>query len=235
MRQGAVGHVHLVRHEGRTAVRKRLPDPGRHRTELVALGALAGHGLPVPEVLDVGADSITMTRMPGTRLDEVGADDRLHGLRASGSLLRRLHRVPPPAGLPEAPDDAGIIRRYRAAGGPPLPLTVPRRGDAVFCHGDWTDGNLLAQDGGIAGIVDWEAAHVGDPLRELARAAWGASRKDRRSFDVLVEAYGADPVRVREWVPIHAAELWLWFAEAGPPEYLQQLTVELVDRPRGDV
>jgi aminoglycoside phosphotransferase (APT) family kinase protein len=101
----------------------------------------------------------------------------------------------------------------------------------VFCHGDWTDGNLLVSGGRVTGVVDWEAAHAGDPLRELARAAWGAARKDPRSAEAVIDAYGADAERVRAWYPIHAAELWLWFAHAGPPEYLAQLTAELRDWP----
>ncbi|MDF2509001.1 MAG: hypothetical protein K0Q52_2860, partial [Microbacterium sp.] len=40
--------------------------------------------------------------------------------------------LPAPAGLPAAPDDAEIIRRYREAGGPPLPLTIPPSSGAVF-------------------------------------------------------------------------------------------------------
>ena len=39
--------------------------------------------------------------------------------------------------------------------------------------------------------------------------------------------YGADPAAVRAWFPVHAAELWLWFADAGPPAYLTQLTADL--------
>ena len=175
----------------------------------------------------MGPESILMTLMPGERLDSGSADLRLARLQASATWLRRLHERRPPAGLPPSPDDAAIIRRYRAAGGPPLPLVIPPAGPRVFCHGDWTDGNLLAVGTDITAIVDWEAAHLGDPLRELARAAWGASLKDVRSIDALVLGYGADPARVRAWFPIHAAELWLWFAEAGPPEYLEQLTQKL--------
>lgn len=103
----------------------------------------------------------------------------------------------------------------------------------MFCHGDWTDGNLLAVDARITAVIDWEASHLGDPLRELSRAAWAAARKDPRSFDALVFAYGAEPAAVRAWLPIHAAELWLWFAEAGPPAYLEQLTGELRNWPHG--
>ena len=172
-----------------------------------------------------------MTRMPGERLDAVDPEIRLLGLERSASLLRRLHELPQPRGLPDAPDDELIVRRYRDAGGPPLPLAIPRTERLTFCHGDWTDGNLLAVDGDITAVVDWEAAHLGDPLRELSRAAWGASRKDPRSFDALVSAYGADPGEVTAWCAIHAAELWLWFAEAGPPEYLDQLTADLLRWP----
>lgn len=228
MRQGAVGHVRLVERDGRTLVEKRMTDAARHDTEFLALTALADVNLPTPEIVEASPGSILMTRMPGDRLDSVGADERLAGLGASGGLLRRLHAVRPPDGLSNAPDDALIVRRYRDADGPALPFIVPPAElPSVFCHGDWTDANLLATDGAITGIVDWERAHLGDPMRELSRAAWAASRKDPRSVDLLVATYGADPDRVKDWFPIHAAELWLWFLEAGPPEYLTQLTAEL--------
>lgn len=227
MHQGAVGSVRRVERGGRSLVEKRMSDPARHRTEVVALRALARAGLPVPEVVEATPGSILMTFMPGERLDGMGADERLERLRGSATLLRRLHGMAPPRGLPSAPDDASIIRRYREAGGPALPLTIPPVHRAVFCHGDWTDGNLLAIDGTVTAVIDWEAAHAGDPIREVSRAAWGAARKDPRSFETIVDAYGADPERVRAWSAIHAAELWLWFSEAGPPEYLEQLTGEL--------
>ena len=227
MRQGAVGAVRLVERGGRRLVEKRLSDPARHDNELRALRALVGSGLPVPEVVEEQPAAILMTELPGARLDDTDAEARIAGLRASAPLLRALHRLAAPEDLLPAPDDATIIERYRAAGGPRLPLRIPPSSGVVFCHGDWTDGNLLAQHGRVSGIVDWEAAHCGDPLRELARAAWGAARKDPRSERALIDGYGADPDRVRAWYPMIAAELWLWFAEAGPPEYLAALCVEL--------
>lgn len=227
MRQGAVGTVRLVERDGRRLVEKRLSDPLRHDNELRALRALADSGLPVPQVIEERPGVILMTALPGSRLDDSDADTRIACLRASSPLLRALHELDVPEGLLPAPDDAAIIERYRAADAPPLPLVVPPASGVVFCHGDWTDGNLLAQHGRITAIVDWEAAHHGDPVRELARAAWGASRKDPRSERALIDGYGADPTRVRAWYPVHAAALWLWFAEAGPPEYLAELTAEL--------
>ena len=228
MQQGAVGQVRVTERCGRPVVEKRFRNRSRQEVEVEALRALAGRGLPVPDLVEVGTESLLMTLMPGERLDSGSADLRLARLSASAICLRRLHEHPAPRGLPPAPDDASIIRRYRAAGGPPLPLVVPPATPAVFCHGDWTDGNLLAVGTDITAIIDWEAAHRGDPLRELSRAAWGASLKDVRSIDALVSGYGADPAAVRAWFPIHAAELWLWFTEAGPPEYLEQLTGKLL-------
>lgn len=228
MRQGAVGQVRIVDHDGNALVEKRMTDPLRHHTEVRALRALHGSGLPVPEVMADEPGSILMTLMPGDRLDAGSAEQRLELLARSMPLMRRLHETPPPDGLAPAPDDASVVQRYRASGGPPLPLTIPSSRSRVFCHGDWTDGNVLAVDGEITAVIDWEAAHVGDPIRELSRAAWGASLKDERSFDVVVDAYGADRDAARAWAPIHAAELWLWFAEAGPPEYLADLTERLL-------
>jgi hypothetical protein len=212
-------------------VEKRFADPSRGEVEVLALRALADQDLPVPELLEVGPESIVMTLMQGERLDSGDADLRLERLRTSAPVLRRLHARRPPAGLPSGPDDALIVDRYRAAGGPPLPLVIPTTGRPTFCHGDWTDGNLLATGSAITAVLDWEAAHVGDPLRELSRAAWGASLKDVRSIEALVEGDDADPAEVTAWFPLHAAELWLWFAEAGPPEYLHQLTEKLTRWP----
>ncbi len=229
MRQGAVGAVRRVEAEGRRLVEKRMTDPARHDNEVRALQALAHVDLPTPELVDETPGVIVMTEMPGVRLDDVDRQTRLAGLRASAPLLRRLHESELPDGLLPAPDDAAIVERYHAAGGPALRLTVPPASGLAFCHGDWTDGNLLSVEGRITAVVDWEAAHIGDPIRDLSRAAWGAGRKDPRSSDALIAAYGADPAVVHAWDAIHAAELWLWFAEAGPPEYLAELTRELRD------
>ena len=38
----------------------------------------------------------------------------------------------------------------------------------VLVQGDTGPGNFLAEDGRVTGIVDWEFAHVGDPMADLA-------------------------------------------------------------------
>jgi len=232
MRQGAVGYVEVVECRGRSVIEKHLTDSVRRNTEMLALHALADQPIPVPQLIQIRPDSLVMSLMPGERLDSLDAGAWLEGLRTSAGLLRQLHELRAPEGLPAAPDDAEIVRRYRNAGGPPLPLRIPPTDRLAFCHGDWTDANLLGLNGKITAVLDWEAAHLGDPIRDLSRAIWGASRKNPCVVDVLIHAYGADPDRVYAWLPIHAAELWLWFAEAGPEQYYRQLTKDLTNWPR---
>ena len=227
MRQGAVGTVRLVDRAGQTFVEKRMDDPERHDTEARALHALAHSALPVPQLVEVQPGSILMSRLPGVRPDDLDTAQRLRALRESAAYMRTLHDTTPPPGLSPPPDDEAIIRRYRDLDGPPLPLTVPPSSGSVFCHGDWTEGNLLAVGDRITGIIDWEAAHVGDPIRELSRAVWAAGRHNSQARAALQDGYGADPSLIDAWMPLHGAQLWLWFLQAGPPEYLDSLTAEL--------
>ena len=44
----------------------------------------------------------------------------------------------------------------------PSPLTRP-----VLVHGDYRTGNYLADETGVTAILDWELAHLGDPLEDL--------------------------------------------------------------------
>jgi len=37
-------------------------------------------------------------------------------------------------------------------------------------HGDYRNGNFLSKEGVLVGILDWEMAHIGDPLEDLAWA-----------------------------------------------------------------
>lgn len=43
---------------------------------------------------------------------------------------------------------------------PPRPL--------VFAHGDYRIGNVVVDEEGIVGVLDWEFAHLDDPVRDLA-------------------------------------------------------------------
>jgi aminoglycoside phosphotransferase (APT) family kinase protein len=50
-----------------------------------------------------------------------------------------------------------------------VPNNVERE---VLCHGDVGPGNFLFEDGRVTGLLDWEFAHVGDPMDDLAALAF---------------------------------------------------------------
>ena len=62
-------------------------------------------------------------------------------------------------GEPHPAIELGLLRLRR---------DLPRDGVRVVCHGDFRIGNLMVGDSGLAGVLDWEFAHVGDPREDLA-------------------------------------------------------------------
>ncbi len=70
-------------------------------------------------------------------------------------------------------------------------------------HGDfYLDNLLVADDGAISGLLDWEAARLGDPLWELARTQAASFGEETGEWEAFVGAYGRavpwplDPRRV---------------------------------------
>ena len=52
----------------------------------------------------------------------------------------------------------------------------------VLVHGDYRNGNFMADDDGLRGVLDWEFARWGDPLEDvgwLTARCWRANRFDR--------------------------------------------------------
>jgi aminoglycoside phosphotransferase (APT) family kinase protein len=55
--------------------------------------------------------------------------------------------------------------------------------ELTFCHGDFRIGNLAVGDRGLVSVLDWEFAHVGDPIEDVAWPivrAWRFGADDRR-------------------------------------------------------
>jgi aminoglycoside phosphotransferase (APT) family kinase protein len=44
----------------------------------------------------------------------------------------------------------------------------PAAREPVVVHGDYRIGNLVVREDGLAGVLDWEFAHLDDPVRDLA-------------------------------------------------------------------
>jgi aminoglycoside phosphotransferase (APT) family kinase protein len=61
--------------------------------------------------------------------------------------------------------DEGLIRDTLEPVWPSL-----QRNRSVLLHGDFWPGNLLWKDGQIVAVIDWEDAHIGDPLADVANA-----------------------------------------------------------------
>ncbi|WP_168735283.1 phosphotransferase family protein [Pseudothauera rhizosphaerae] len=81
--------------------------------------------------------------------------------------------------------------RYLRRSPPPPPPRV------TIVHGDYRIGNFLFTPEGINGILDWELAHLGDPLEDLA---WALAKNWR---------YGHDRSRVASLItPEQAIEYW---------------------------
>ncbi|HEY8491259.1 MAG TPA: phosphotransferase family protein [Dehalococcoidia bacterium] len=144
----------------------------------------------------VGTPFFVMERVAGqTNPGRLVRDARLRA-RAFADLagiLARIHAVPVdrlPAGLPRPPAEcspaehavAEVEARYREAALDPHPvlelaLRWLRREAPARCrsgrpvglvHGDFRVGNLLYdEDGAVQAVLDWEAAHVGDPMEDL--------------------------------------------------------------------
>ena len=100
---------------------------------------------------------------------------------ALGQLLRLLHRLPVPAGLPQERDDrtrpARLIAALRQRKASPAVIasavalqdTAPWRGPPVWAHGDLYARHLLLDPAGqLCGIIDWGDLHAGDAAADLA-------------------------------------------------------------------
>jgi len=84
--------------------------------------------------------------------------------------------------------------------------------EPAVVHGDFRLGNLMVDDQGLAAALDWELAHLGDPIEDLGWLCVRAWRfgSDRPvagvgTYEELIEAYGrasgrsVDPDQLRWW------------------------------------
>ncbi|SOY53960.1 Aminoglycoside phosphotransferase [Cupriavidus taiwanensis] len=98
-----------------------------------------------------------------------------------GQALAAIHGIdratlPPLRESNAAEEVEGYLRRYRAAREqrPVFELAfrwlrrhAPATGRATLVHGDFRNGNLMVDEAGLRAVLDWELAHVGDPMTDL--------------------------------------------------------------------
>jgi aminoglycoside phosphotransferase (APT) family kinase protein len=155
-------------------------------------------------------------RLPLQMAEELAKIHRI-GTRSLDFLAR------PPEGASAAPHEVERIAAELDRAKDPHPAIelaldwlrrhLPARAELTFVHGDYRIGNVMVGPGGLVGVLDWEFAHIGDPIEDLA---WPLLRSWRFGVDAremggvgdrapYLEAYAkasgreVDPGHVRFW------------------------------------
>lgn len=61
---------------------------------------------------------------------------------------------------------------------------LPASSRMTLVHGDFRNGNLMVNHTGINAVLDWELAHIGDPLRDLGWLCVNSWRFGKRELEV---------------------------------------------------
>jgi len=151
-------------------------------------------GVPVPRVACVLAPDdglgigFVMTRVDGETIprrilrDDAFASARPLLARQCGELAARIHgidpsRLPPLRQAPARAELAAYLERHRSqrVARPVFELAfrwledhLPARAvEPRLVHGDFRHGNLMIGEEGVRAVLDWELAHLGDPMEDL--------------------------------------------------------------------
>ena len=191
--------------------RVRQGTPIGLRGEVSVLSAAFDAGVPVPELVIDGSGRDDLERpfmivraVEGeTIARKILRDDTFARAREilptqMGTALAQLHRIDP-ACVPDL-EEEDQIKRYRQAMdamGEPHPVfeaafrwleqNIPASGDVRVVHGDFRLGNLMVNEEGLVAILDWELAHLGDPMEDLG---WVCVRAWRFGGDQPVAGIG---------------------------------------------
>lgn len=187
------------------------PRTGAMAIEAAMLRAAADAGVLVPPLVsasgepgNLGAGYLVSRFVDGETIarkilrDEEFAGARDHLAADCGRALAAIHRVPTEAvpGL-ERTDQVAQYRAVLDDLGDPHPtfehafrwLEANRpssSGDAIV-HGDFRLGNLMVGPDGLEAVIDWELAHLGDPMEDLG---WLCTRAWRFGSDQPVAGVG---------------------------------------------
>ncbi|WP_082818826.1 phosphotransferase family protein [Cupriavidus nantongensis] len=158
---------------------------------LLRLAGAAGVPVPVVRAMLTPQDGIgtgfVMDRIEGETLGgRIVREPRLARARERlayqcGQALAAIHGIdraalPPLRESHAAEEVEGYLRRFRAAGEqrPVFELAfrwlqrhAPATGRTTLVHGDFRNGNLMVDEAGLRAVLDWELAHVGDPMTDL--------------------------------------------------------------------
>ena len=85
-------------------------------------------------------------------------------------------------------------------------------GSPTWFHGDLHSGNLLARDGELVAVLDFEGCSIGDPASDLIAAWWLFDKSSRDVFLGTIDPDKAELLRGKGWA--------LYMCIAGIPYYL---------------
>lgn len=158
------------------------------------LEQLVESGVPVPRVAgvllpeDELGEGYVMSRLAGeSNSRRILRDGRYAEVRSRlawqcGQALARIHALDvgrlPALRVSGAREEVAYYRRRHDTVGTPRPVfelalqwlqrRVPEKAPrSSLVHGDFRNGNIMIDEHGLCGILDWEIAHVGDPMEDL--------------------------------------------------------------------
>jgi aminoglycoside phosphotransferase (APT) family kinase protein len=211
-------------------------------TEALLMRAARVAGVPEPEVYyvlneaDGLGDGFVMQWLDGETLGaRIVRSPDLAAVRPQlaqqcGEILARIHAIDLDAHglrarLPELTPEQLVNRtweRYQRFDTPQPMLDytarwlldhLPNRDAVTLVHNDFRTGNLMVDASGVSAVLDWEIAHIGDPMHDLGwlcTNSWRFGRADLPvggfgRYDDLFSAYRSasgrevDPVHVKFW------------------------------------
>ncbi len=207
--EGRDGPERLILRRRATAFDEETARSVSLATEAALIRATGANGARVPTVRhlcdaeDGLGEAYVMVRVDGETLGrKITSDARFDGVRPAlarqcGESLVAIHKTTPPPGLKlKAVNGSEELDRYeevyRATGAqrPILELAfqylrrhVPDPVEPVLLHGDFRNGNIMFDpEKGVAAILDWELAHLGDPAEDMGwicTNSWRFGRPDR--------------------------------------------------------
>jgi aminoglycoside phosphotransferase (APT) family kinase protein len=209
---------------------------------LISRAAQAGAPVPQPLAFEpdggrFGSPGLLMAHVEGTSVaPRILRKPEFENARSAlnehlAGALARIHSIDPATlngVLPRSPGDPALAQiseweRQLDEIGEPLPAVelglrwlranAPEPVEARLVHGDFRLGNFIVDEGGLAAVIDWELAHLGDPAEDigwLCIRSWRFGNDDRPvagvgQLDAFASAYesaGGGPIdlgRVRYW------------------------------------